>query len=169
MGSSPPQSYEARHNRAIEKLEMGVKMQQAKRNFEAHQRLLEKNMLEAEKRRGATEKAVTHILENPRGWALPVIQNFIRSGAGNPQEVRQFIEKIVEQIDQQHGEELSNVASGGPSVAMTEEDQNMLATSVEECLQRCCELPLQERLIEWCKKECRADDRELIRRQGGES
>ena len=95
------QNYEVRHQKAVEKLEMGVRMQQAKLQYEREQRLVEKNMLAAEKRRGQVDKAVTSILENTRLWAYPVIEHFKRRRDTTPTDVRNFMEKIAGQLDQQ--------------------------------------------------------------------
>jgi len=105
------------------------------------------------------------VLENPRLWAYPVIEHFKKRQGTEPQDVRSFMEKMTSQLDQQHGESLCRVGAG-ESGQLTEEDSQMLQTVIEECLQRVVELPLQARLIDWCKRKCAADDRELIRRQG---
>ena len=54
------------------------------------------------------------------------------------------MEKVTEQLDRQHGESLARTAAG-ESGLMTEEDQQMLATVVEECLQRVPELMFRSR------------------------
>jgi len=152
-----------RQQRAMERLEAAVRMEKAKRQYEAMQNLVKENLMKAEERRGPTKDLFNKIMMTE--WAQSNLHKFLSRRASNAADVRQFMDKMLEAINKKWGGELSRSAGGNAEGNMTEEDQQMLMSVEEELLQELVVIPLQEGMLTTMRNQYKADDKELSRRQ----
>jgi len=152
-----------RQKHAMERLEAAVRMEKAKRHYQEMQNLVKENLMKAEERRAPTRDVLQRILSGE--WAQLAIDKFLQSRHTDATAVRQFMENMMQEIHRRHNKELSRIASGNDEGDMTEEDQQMLSSEEENCLQLRVVMPLQEGMLKAMYNQYKQDDRELSRRQ----